>query len=565
MYRIVRCSPKLRALFSKLGSLLLLFQRAPLIKMLFPEARVLAGAGIGELTKWTVAAYAGLSAYDGVAGATTITQVLPTQGATTVNTAQGSSLQFLFQVSGTASTAGSWSVSGPLPQGLTLGSGANSFTDSITGTPTQTGNFPITITAWEFANHSGIPFSKAFTIAVGAPVIATQPASTSIQSGATTTLTVVGSGTPLTYQWYKGTSPSTTNLITGATSSSFTTPALTANTSYWVKVSRSGVVANSTTATVTILPAGTAPAITTQPASTTISSGTSTTLTVAVSGTSPTFQWYQGTAGVTTDPVAGATSASFVTPLLSATTSYWVRASNGIGTADSSAAVVTVGDAPAITTQPAATSIVSGASATLTVDASGTSPTFQWYEGTSGVTTSPVPGATSTKLITPALTATTSFWARATNILGTADSDAAVVTVTPVDPFVSWQANQFNADQLTHPEISGPDADPDGDGVKNSDEYVFGTLPLTSDSQFMTITAPDTHVSVAFTAKLATGPGYEGKTRHYAIDTRPDLTTGDWIAITGFDDIVGADQAVDYTVPRLHAQTFYRVRVWLTP
>jgi hypothetical protein len=85
------------------------------------------------------------------------------------------------------------------------------------------------------------------------------------------------------------------------------------------------------------------PLITTQPASQSIPIGGQASLSVAVEGFPvPTFQWYQGLTGDTASPVSGATSASFTTPVLLASTSYWVRASNSQGTADSNTANITV-------------------------------------------------------------------------------------------------------------------------------------------------------------------------------------------------------------------------------
>jgi hypothetical protein len=85
------------------------------------------------------------------------------------------------------------------------------------------------------------------------PSIATQPVGPIISSGQTASLTVTASGTgTLAYQWYQGPSGTTSNPIAGATSSSYTTPSLTATTSYWVKVSDSEGSANSITAVVLI-------------------------------------------------------------------------------------------------------------------------------------------------------------------------------------------------------------------------------------------------------------------------------------------------------------------------
>ena len=85
-----------------------------------------------------------------------------------------------------------------------------------------------------------------------------------------------------------------------------------------------------------------------------------------------------------------------------------------------------------IITQPADASIFTGQSITLTVAASGLLPTYQWYQGFSGDTSSPVNGATSPTLATPALNASTNFWVRVTAAAGSIDSaTAAISVVTP--------------------------------------------------------------------------------------------------------------------------------------
>ncbi|MBC8126395.1 MAG: hypothetical protein H8M99_04510, partial [Gloeobacteraceae cyanobacterium ES-bin-144] len=84
---------------------------------------------------------------------------------------------------------------------------------------------------------------------------------------------------------------------------------------------------------------------------------------------------------------------------------------------------LTVGSAitpPTVTTHPQPVTINSGATTALTVAASGTSPTFQWYAGPVGNTSTPV--GTGTTLNTPTLTTNATYWARATNTAGTSDS-----------------------------------------------------------------------------------------------------------------------------------------------
>lgn len=82
-----------------------------------------------------------------------------------------------------------------------------------------------------------------------------QPASASIKSGSTAKLTVKPNGIGgFRYQWYMGHAPSTTFPIAGATSASYTTPALTSSTEYWVRVTNPCGSTDSNSAMVTVTP-----------------------------------------------------------------------------------------------------------------------------------------------------------------------------------------------------------------------------------------------------------------------------------------------------------------------
>ena len=132
-----------------------------------------------------------------------------------------------------------------------------------------------------------------------APSITTQPSSPTISGGQSVTLSVVAAGTaPLTYQWYAGASGIVTAPISGATSSSYTTPALSSNTSYWVRVSNISGTADSTTAVITV---ATKPVFTTQPPNFFIGLGSSGSVSVVVAATpAPTYQWQVSSNGGTT-------------------------------------------------------------------------------------------------------------------------------------------------------------------------------------------------------------------------------------------------------------------------
>ncbi len=106
---------------------------------------------------------------------------------------------------------------------------------------------------------------------------------------------------------------------------------------------------------------------------------------------------------------------------------------------------------PSITTQPASQEVASGASASLSVAASGDDLTYQWYTGNSGDTTAPVAGATAGTFDTGSLTVSTNYWAQVTNAGGTADSDTAVITVAaPSVPLVLDGSGDIAGEDIQH-------------------------------------------------------------------------------------------------------------------
>jgi hypothetical protein len=271
---------------------------------------------------------------------------------------------------------------------------------------------------------------------------------------------------------------------------------------------------------------------------------------------------------VTTTPV-GTNSSTYTTVPLSGDTSYWVKVTNAANTsgAFSNSAAITVNQPATIATHPASTTINSGSTATLSVTAGGTGPfTYQWYQGTSGVTTTPV-GTNSPSYTTVALSGNASYWVKVTNAANPTGANSNVATVTVnAETFTNWQASQFTPAQLSNPLISGPTADPDGDGITNEKEYIFGLLPLTNDpSPSPTMSRSPGQLTLGFIAKAATGSGYAGKTRHYAIEGSDALGTGGWTAIPGYQDIVATGQTVSCATATTAAHKFYQLRVWLTP
>ena len=286
-----RLPQRLKLASTRLGSMILLFQRMPVVQFLFPEASFLGSSTVANSVSVAVTTVVGLGAYDSVAGATTIDEVQPLAviGATSSRTTTANAinvpatvsapLNFEFGCFNAPSDPESWKIvtsggaTASLPAGLNMtyttstpsdGNGGFLQNNFITGTPSQAGTHQVYVRVYRYTNYSGENVTQLFNIcALG---FSTQPAaSTTINSGQTTTLSCVATGVPvattkhnvsptLTYEWYQGTS-GTLGAILG-TSSSFTTPALTSSTNYWVRIKSvlgsSTVYANSITAVVNV-------------------------------------------------------------------------------------------------------------------------------------------------------------------------------------------------------------------------------------------------------------------------------------------------------------------------
>lgn len=120
------------------------------------------------------------------------------------------------------------------------------------------------------------------------------------------------------------------------------------------------------------------PVIVTQPLSQTVAAGTDVTLSVVASGLpGPSYQWFynDGLIGG-----ANGSSLSLVDVDAARSGAYRVVVSNAFGVATSSVATLTAHEAPLITRQPQAQTVLMGQSASFMVDASGTLPLgFFWY------------------------------------------------------------------------------------------------------------------------------------------------------------------------------------------
>jgi len=161
-----------------------------------------------------------------------------------------------------------------------------------------------------------------------------------VTAGHSAGFSVTATGTaPLSYQWSENGTP-----ISGATGSSYSLSATTSDNgaSFQATVTNSAGSATSNAAKLTVTPAVTPPAITSQPASLIVTAGQSAAFSVKATGTAPlNYQWSKNGA-----PISGATGSSYS---LSATTSdngasFQATVTNSAGSVTSNAATLTVNE-----------------------------------------------------------------------------------------------------------------------------------------------------------------------------------------------------------------------------
>ncbi|MEY3898409.1 MAG: hypothetical protein RLZZ214_3931 [Verrucomicrobiota bacterium] len=128
--------------------------------------------------------------------------------------------------------------------------------------------------------------------------------------------------------------------------------------------------------------------------------------------------------------------------------------------------------APAITAQPQGQNVAMGGTATLSVTATGTAPTYQWrFNG------NPLAGQTAATLSLNDVTLgqAGNYSVTVTNAAGTVTSDPAWLTVQAT--YTQWAGTHFTSQELAAPEISGMTATPQNDELPNLLKYLFHIDP----------------------------------------------------------------------------------------
>lgn len=179
--------------------------------------------------------------------------------------------------------------------------------------------------------------SAAILTVIALPVFTTHPQGRTALAGGTVTLFSAVQGlAATTFQWNKNGAP-----VSGATNASLViSAAATTDAGTYTVVATNGEGSTTSNPAELVVNAVVPPTISGSPASVTIPNGERTQFKVTATGTGTlTYQWYQGQSGTTTTTVSGATSPTFTTPALTATSSYWVRITDGNGAVTNSPTV----------------------------------------------------------------------------------------------------------------------------------------------------------------------------------------------------------------------------------
>jgi gliding motility-associated-like protein len=264
----------------------------------------------------------------------------------------GQTATFTTAATGTTNIIYQWQFSSTLAgtyNDIVNGGGYSNVTTSTLSVNT-TGNFGAgfyrCIVNGDFATTV---FTNAAQLTVNAiPTAPTVVAANRCETGSVS-LTASG-GTNGQYKWYTLASGGTA--IAGEVNSSYTTPSLSATTTYFVSVTNAGCESTRSSVTATV----------TTTAAPTVTGGSAcpgNTLALTASGaTNGQYKWYTVASGGTA--IAGEVNSSYTTPILSATTTYYVTITTGAcesARAPVTAAVSATGCEPVIATTKLVTQV----------------------------------------------------------------------------------------------------------------------------------------------------------------------------------------------------------------
>jgi Ig-like domain-containing protein/immunoglobulin I-set domain protein len=218
--------------------------------------------------------------------------------------------------------------------------------------------------------------------------------------------------------------------------------------------------------------------------------------------------------------------------------------------------------APVIGSCPTSLIATTGQNISFSVFAGGSAPvTYQWYFNTN----TPIANATNTVLTLMSIQSTNvgTYSVIVSNSAGTMSCSATLSLNNPaIDPFTAWQSQYFTPGQLANPAFSGPDADPFGKGMSNTNQFLAGINPTNPASAFRIISTAQQGSDVQITwttagahtnaVQATVGDGNGGYATNFADISGPVIIAGSGDATNNYTDAGAATNS---------PSRYYRVRL----
>lgn len=425
-----------------------------------------------------------------------------------------------------------------------------------TGTSFTTPSIASTITYYVEALENGCASSPRVavvaTVNTTPGITSTSPASR-CDAGTLALGAVASAGT---INWYDAASAG--NLV--GTGTTFTTPVLSANTTYYVEVTSNGCTSSprvSVLATVNTTPS----VLSTSPA-TRCDAGS---VSLGATSSAGNINWYDA---ITAGNLVG-TGTTYTTPGISVTTTYYVEAiANGCVSSPRIPVVATVNTTPSFTSTTPASRCDAG---TVVLGASVTSGTITWYDA-------PVAGnilATGTSYTTLAISATTTYYVEVSENGCTSSPRVAVVATVNSTPSIvsTTPSSRCDSGVLTLGAVASAgsinwyDAASSGNLVGTGTSFTTPVLPVTTTYYLEAVSngcASSPLVAVVATVNatpsiLSTTPASRCDAGSLSLSATASAGTISWFdALTG-GNLVGT--GVTYITPSLSTSTTYYVEV----
>jgi hypothetical protein len=329
-----------------------------------------------------------------------------TSGASTTFTT-GSAGSFTVTTSG--SPTPSLTESGALPAGVTFADNGNG-TATLAGTPTVSGTYPFTITA---TNGVGSPASQSFTLTVDAAPAITSADSTTFTEGSAGSFTVTTTGDPTAALSETGALPAGVSFSDNGNGTATLAGTPTAQGAYTITIGASNGVAPDASQSFT-LTVDAAPAITSA-SSTTFTEGSAGSFTVTSTGNPNAALSESGTlpAGVSFVDNGDGTATLAGTPTSQGVYPFTITANNSVGSPATQSFTLTVDGPPTITSTNGTTfaetvmssfRVTSSATPTATLSETGALPDGVTFtdngDGTATLSGTPAGGTAGTYTLT---------------------------------------------------------------------------------------------------------------------------------------------------------------------